>query len=126
MNNKDSKWRFQEYFLMGFLIFVMFFGIKSLFNEDVKSEKQEQSIPPETNLGRESSGSESVSSNDNNSISSNSKTCSWCDKTFSGTHYTHLGKMAPCQSSSSDTSIGTYCSMKCCIEARKSSCPTCG
>jgi hypothetical protein len=33
--------------------------------------------------------------------------------------------MAPCQSSTSSSSIGKYCSMKCCSEARKSSCPTC-
>lgn len=56
---------------------------------------------------------------------SDSKTCSWCSKSFSGKHYTHLGKMAPCQSSTSESSIGKYCSMKCCSEARKSTCPTC-
>jgi hypothetical protein len=68
-----------------------------------------------------SSGSSSSSS----SSSYGSKTCSWCGKSFSGTHYTHLGKMSPCQSSSSSNSIGTFCSMKCCSEARRSSCPSC-
>lgn len=56
---------------------------------------------------------------------SNSKTCSWCSKSFSGKHYAHLGKMAPCESSNSESSLGKYCSMKCCSEARKSTCPTC-
>lgn len=59
------------------------------------------------------------------STSSGSKTCSWCGKSFSGTHYTHLGKMSECYSTDSSTSIGIYCSMKCCSEARRSSCPTC-
>jgi hypothetical protein len=53
------------------------------------------------------------------------KTCSWCNKSFSGTHYTHVGKLSPCYSSTSTSSIGTYCSMSCCSSARKSSCPTC-
>ncbi len=53
------------------------------------------------------------------------KTCSWCGKSFSGSHYTHLGKMSDCYSTNSTTSIGYYCSLKCCSEARRSSCPTC-
>ena len=69
------------------------------------------------------SNSKSYSTSTSNT--NDSKTCSWCNKSFSGNHYTHLGKMAPCQSSSSESSIGKYCSMKCCSEARKSSCPTC-
>lgn len=72
-----------------------------------------------------STNSSSTNSSGSSYSSSSSKTCSWCNKSFSGTHYTHLGKMAPCQSSSSSTSIGKYCSMKCCSDARKSSCPTC-
>jgi hypothetical protein len=59
------------------------------------------------------------------STSSSNKTCSWCGKSFSGTHYTHLGKISECYSTDSSTSIGIYCSMKCCSEARRSTCPTC-
>lgn len=81
----------------------------------------------EGNMGNEapSSTSSSSSSSSGSSSSYESKACSWCGKSFSGTHYTHLGKMADCQSSTSSNSIGTYCSMKCCSEARRSSCPTC-
>ncbi|WP_140484977.1 hypothetical protein [Flavobacterium sp. GSA192] len=67
---------------------------------------------------------EETTSNGSSSYSS-SKTCSWCGKSFSGAHYTHLGKMSDCYSTNSSTSIGIYCSNKCCSEARKSSCPTC-
>tara|TARA_R110002049_G_C9014455_1_gene550896 strand:- start:365 stop:889 length:525 start_codon:yes stop_codon:yes gene_type:complete len=68
---------------------------------------------------------ESSNKSYSNSSSTSTKTCSWCSKQFSGSHYTHLGKLAPCQSSSSSNSIGKYCSMKCCSEARRKSCPTC-
>ena len=73
------------------------------------------------------STSEDYSPTYNNSSSSNSysKTCSWCDKSFSGEHYTHLGKMSDCYSTSSSSSIGKYCSMSCCSQARRNSCPTC-
>lgn len=54
-----------------------------------------------------------------------SKTCSWCSKSFTGTHYTHLGKMSDCTSSTDPNSIGKYCSMRCCSESRRKSCPTC-
>lgn len=64
-------------------------------------------------------------SNNSSSNSGYSKTCSWCGKSFTGSHYTHLGKMAGCQSSNSSSSLNTYCSMKCCSEARKSTCPQC-
>lgn len=66
-------------------------------------------------------------SSSSSSISSYSsdKTCSWCGKSFSGEHYTHLGKMSDCYSTNSSTSIGIFCSRKCCTEARRSSCPTC-
>ena len=77
------------------------------------------------NNSSSSSYSGSYSSSIRSSSSHASKTCSWCGKSFSGPHYTHLGKMAPCQSSSSSNSIVTYCSMKCCSEARRSSCPSC-
>jgi hypothetical protein len=65
-----------------------------------------------------------------NSPSTNSgylseKKCSWCGKSFRGEHYTHLGKISDCYSTSSTTSIGIYCSMSCCSQARRSSCPTC-
>lgn len=66
----------------------------------------------------------SSSSNSSSSYSSD-KTCSWCGKSFSGDHYTHLGKMSDCYSTNSTTSIGIFCSRKCCTEARRSSCPTC-
>ena len=59
------------------------------------------------------------------STSNTSKTCSWCGKSFTGEHYTHLGKISDCYSTNSASSIGIYCSMKCCSEARRSSCPTC-
>lgn len=65
------------------------------------------------------------SSSSSSGSSSSSKSCSWCGKSFSGSHYTHLGKMSDCYSTDSSTSIGIYCSKKCCSEARKSSCPTC-
>ncbi len=67
-------------------------------------------------------------SNESTSVSSSysaSKTCSWCGKSFSGEHYTHLGKMSDCYSTNATTSIGYYCSRKCCSEARRSSCPSC-
>lgn len=64
-------------------------------------------------------------SSGSSSTSSSNETCSWCGKSFSGTHYTHLGKMSDCYSTDSSTSIGIYCSKKCCSEARRSSCPTC-
>ncbi|WP_188051634.1 hypothetical protein [Flavobacterium sp. GP15] len=67
----------------------------------------------------------SDSSYSNSSSYSSSNTCSWCGKSFSGSHYTHLGKMSDCYSTTSSSSIGIYCSMKCCSEARRSSCPTC-
>ena len=59
---------------------------------------------------------------ENFSASDVNKTCSWCNKSFSETHYTHLGKMAPCQSSTNNNSIGMWCSMECCNESRRSSC----
>ncbi|TDW52497.1 hypothetical protein EV144_1011187 [Flavobacterium sp. 270] len=68
---------------------------------------------------------DSSSTSSNSSSYSSSKTCSWCGKSFSGEHYTHLGKMSDCYRTNSTTSIGYYCSQKCCSEARKSSCPTC-
>jgi len=77
------------------------------------------------NKSSSSSYSGSSSSSSGSSSSYGSKTCSWCGKSFSGTHYTHLGKMAPCQSSTNNNSIGKWCSMKCCSEARRSSCPSC-
>lgn len=54
-----------------------------------------------------------------------SKICSWCSKSFTGIHYTHLGRMSDCNSTSDENSIGKYCSMQCCSESRKRSCPTC-
>ncbi|RDI13212.1 hypothetical protein DEU42_103122 [Flavobacterium sp. AG291] len=54
-----------------------------------------------------------------------SKTCSWCSTQFTGVHYTHLGRMSDCTSTYDDNSIGKYCSLKCCNDSRKKSCPTC-
>ncbi len=83
-------------------------------------------IKPKEKTYSTSSYSSTKSYNSSSSDSSiGSKICSWCNKSFSGSHYTHLGKMAPCQSSNSSSSIGKYCSMKCCSDARRSSCPTC-
>lgn len=76
-------------------------------------------------LSKSNSSYSSGSSSSSSSSSYSSQTCSWCGKSFSGSHYTHLGKMADCYSTTSSSSIGTYCSMKCCSEARRSSCPTC-
>jgi hypothetical protein len=93
-------------------------------NDKLVSEINEK-ISKFESLSKSDNSYSSSSSSSSNSSSSDSKTCSWCGNSFSGIHYTHLGKMAPCQSSSSSNSIGKYCSMKCCSEARKSSCPSC-
>ena len=73
----------------------------------------------------DSNSTYSNSSSTNNSSNSSDETCSWCGKSFSGEHYTHLGKMSDCYSTSSSSSIGVYCSLSCCSQARRSSCPTC-
>lgn len=70
----------------------------------------------------------SSSSRSSSRPSSSSKTCSWCSKSFSGTHYKHMGKFSGCESSNATSTlelIGIYCSNKCCSEARRSSCKTC-
>ena len=95
-------------------------GVENI-SEDVSNKESSSS----SDIGSSSSYDSNVSSSITNSSSSDDKTCSWCGKTFSGTHYTHLGKLAPCQSSDDRNSIGKWCSMKCCSEARRSSCPSC-
>jgi len=96
-------------------------GIENM-SEDISNSKESNSS---SDIGVSSSYESNVSSSITNSSSYDEKTCSWCGKTFSGTHYTHLGKLAPCQSSDDRNSIGIWCSMKCCSEARRSSCPSC-
>jgi len=59
-----------------------------------------------------------------NTPSTEVETCHWCGKKFTGEHYSHLGKISDCYTTSSNT-ITVYCSMKCCEEARASSCPSC-
>lgn len=93
-------------------------------NDKIIREADEK-ISKYERLSESSNSYSSGSSSSSSSSSYSSKTCSWCGKSFSGTHYTHLGKMAPCQSSTNNNSIGKWCSMKCCSEARRSSCPTC-
>ena len=89
-------------------------------------DKKNKSTEIESSYNSSSTSNNSGSSSYNSGSSSyNSKTCSWCGKSFSGSHYTHLGKLAPCQSSNASNSIGKYCSMECCSDARKSSCPSC-
>lgn len=48
-----------------------------------------------------------------------SKTCSWCNKSFTGEHYTHLGKLADCYSTSNTNTLNKFCSMRCCSESRR-------
>lgn len=74
---------------------------------------------------KEKQETSSYSSSSSNTNYSANKSCSWCGNSFSGSHYTHLGKMSDCYSTNSSSSIGVYCSSKCCSEARRSSCPTC-
>lgn len=69
-------------------------------NEEIVNEIDEK-ISKFEGLSENDNSYSSSSSSSNSSSSSESKTCSWCGNSFSGTHYTHLGKMAPCQSSSS-------------------------
>jgi hypothetical protein len=47
------------------------------------------------------------------------KNCSWCNKSFSGDHYTHMGKLADCYSTSQAYTINTFCSMSCCSASRR-------
>jgi hypothetical protein len=56
---------------------------------------------------------------DNSSSRGYSKTCGWCNRTFRGDHYTHVGRMADCYSTSSYNTINKFCSMKCCSESRR-------
>lgn len=102
-------------------------GFKNKINEKVLIDIEVQ-ISKYQDLVNSNTINDSYSNNSSssdNSSYSNSKTCSWCGKSFSGSHYTHLGKMSDCYSTDSSTSIGKYCSMQCCSEARKSSCPSC-
>lgn len=96
-------------------------GFKNKINEKVLIDIEEQILKYQ-DLVNSNIKNESYSSD---SSHSSNKTCSWCDKSFSGSHYTHLGKMSDCYSTDSSSSIGKYCSMRCCSEARKSSCPSC-
>ena len=73
----------------------------------------------------EASSNSSSSSSSSSSMSDSSRTCGWCNKSFTGEYYTHFGKISDCYTSSSPSAIGTYCSLKCCSEDRRSSCPTC-
>lgn len=100
-------------------------GFEENVKRNVENYIDEKIIKYKDLAASESSNDNSSSSSSSSSSSYGSKTCSWCGKSFSGTHYTHLGKLAPCQSSTSSSSIGTYCSMECCSNARRSSCPTC-
>jgi len=113
--NPPTKERKFNWAVLYIILFILFLLIKFL-SPDSKSEKNNNDSGTINNTGSstESSGSSSMT-----------LTCSWCGKSFSGTHYTHLGKLAPCQSSNSSNSIGTFCSMRCCSEARRSSCPSC-
>ncbi len=99
-------------------------GFEGNVKKDVENYIDEKIAKYEGLIASEKSNYNS-SSSQSSSTSYGSKTCSWCGKSFTGSHYTHLGKLAPCQSSTSSSSINTYCSMECCSNARRSSCPTC-
>jgi len=47
------------------------------------------------------------------------KTCGWCNRTFRGDHYTHIGRLADCYSTSSFNTVNKFCSMRCCSESRR-------
>jgi len=101
---------------VGVFIVVLTLGVTLIFGDDSASVTATEKAPIETTTRSSSSSS--------GSSSYGSKSCGWCGTSFSGRHYTHLGKFASCQISPSN-SIGMWCSMKCCSEARRSSCPTC-
>lgn len=45
--------------------------------------------------------------------------CSWCSRGFRGNYYQHLGKLVPCHTASKKYPVTpTYCSSRCCSEAR--------
>jgi len=112
---KNGKWADYGTILYAFGGFALLIGIGIVINnphgDAVSSATYQEPAPVETRT----SGSSSYGS----------KSCGWCGTSFSGRHYTHLGKLVSCRSSNSSNSIGMWCSMKCCSEARKSSCPTC-
>ena len=103
------------YVIIGVLIFL--FLVADKCDRDIRNEAKEK-------YGNENYINTNVSSTSNaDSYSSSSyevdKTCSYCAKSFTGTHYTHLGNLADCQSSTDKNSIGKYCSLKCCSESRR-------
>lgn len=107
---------------------VLLFCIFTLFS---CTEKKQNAIglenrQIESNERQSSYDSSSSSYSSGTSTSYSSKKCSWCGKSFKGDHYTHMGKLASCERITNKVrSIGTFCSLKCCREDRKSSCPTC-
>lgn len=58
-------------------------------------------------------------SQDNSNSGGIPKTCNWCNKTFRGNHYSHLGRMADCYSTSSYNTVNKFCSMSCCSDSRR-------
>ncbi len=98
-----------------FLIIIICSIIK---NESKNNNSTQISTPPSSNNVEPSS-----SDGTNNSYSG--KVCSYCGKHFSGSHYTHLGKMVDCHESTDPNSIGIFCSLECCTNARRRSCPSC-
>lgn len=125
----SNKWK---YFLMiiGFAIIIASLNIgtdkiSEIFRNPNDSSNNNSSQKERQDVETEKQSNNTNSSSSTYSSSTSSKICSWCGKAFSGEHYTHLGKMSDCYRTNSSSSIGIYCSSKCCSEARKSSCPTC-
>ncbi|MGG5578044.1 hypothetical protein ACPDHL_11985 [Myroides sp. C15-4] len=99
---------------VGALALIGFFILLAFGSGDSNSG---DSYSPSTNYDNYNGSSYSGSSNSSSSYLS--KTCGWCGKTFRGNHYTHFGNISSCEKVSDDKpSIGKYCSMKCCSEAR--------
>lgn len=125
----SNKWKY-FFLIVGFVIMIAILNIgtgkiSEVFKSTNSISNNNSSQSEQEAVEKEKQSNNTNSSSSTYSSSTSSKICSWCGKAFSGEHYTHLGKMSDCYRTDSSSSIGIYCSSKCCSEARKSSCPTC-
>jgi hypothetical protein len=128
-NNQKINYNIPQKNNNNLIYFAVFIGVILFFffqnNNNVVNDSNQNSSQDTTTTSNSSDYSSSSTSSSSSSSYSSDNKCSWCGKSFSGEHYTHLGKMSDCYSTSSSSSIGVYCSLSCCSQARRSSCPTC-
>lgn len=81
-----------------------------LFTQEPKEKPEE--------VGRADTYTTTTSSSNEPIPYEQSKTCSWCGNSFSGPHYSQIIG-GSCITTNDKTSIGKYCSQKCCSESKR-------